>query len=359
MKKRETTKLKEKKGVIMGKDNYFKIDVELHLLESLEHYDYFPKIVHRKKLPYHLSGRALFGPEGSPGHSRPGDVLYGTSFWQTAGRQGVLTPEDLLALMDKYAIDMACLLPEVMANFTGYSTRWSSNGLVSEVCKKYPERFIFQPNVGPLLKRGLKEALWELEYLVKERNAKLVKFYPCEDTYINDPQIWPFYEKVNELDIPVCIHTGDSWVPNHLSKYSLPMLLEDVMVDFPEMKVICFHFGWPYFHDLNIVARSFPNVYVGTNLQQNWGVSRPRRFAELIGEAIEYVGIDRIVWGTDGVGPEAIFRNSVQGLADFQIPEDMQQGYGYQPLTEENKRKIFGLNLAKLLNIEPKRRVRG
>ena len=88
-----------------------------------------------------------------------------------------------------------------------------------------------------------------------------------------------------------------------------------------------------------------------------WAVSAPRRFAELIGEAIRYVSADRIVWGSDLVyDPEQRLKMSVEGFKRCQIPEDMLEGYGYEPLTEEDRRKIFGLNLAKLLNIDPTKR---
>ena len=44
-------------------------------------------------------------------------------------------------------------------------------------------------------------------------------------------------------------------------------------------------------------------------------------------------------------------------MREFQIPEDMQEGYGYPAITDEDRRKIFGENLAGLIGIEPKRRV--
>jgi hypothetical protein len=46
------------------------------------------------------------------------------------------------------------------------------------------------------------------------------------------------------------------------------------------------------------------------------------------------------------------------GFRDFQIPEDLQMQYGYQPITEEDKKKIFGGNLGRLLGIDiSKRRI--
>jgi predicted TIM-barrel fold metal-dependent hydrolase len=110
--------------------------------------------------------------------------------------------------MDRFGVDMDCLLPESMMDNTGFSTKWSTNGELAAACEKYPDRFILQANVGPLLQRGMKNVLWEVDYLVKERNCKLFKFYPPEDTYINDERIWPFYERCQQLGVPVTIHTG-------------------------------------------------------------------------------------------------------------------------------------------------------
>jgi predicted TIM-barrel fold metal-dependent hydrolase len=320
------------------KDDYFKIDVETHLIGDRKHIDYFPGM----KLWWAAAKGITMAvnPKGTP----PEVPKH--------------APEDLIDFMDTYGVDMACVLPEVMMPTTGYTTRWSTNGYVAEQAEKYPDRFIFCPNVGPLIYRGVKNAVQELDYLVKERNAKLVKFYPPEDTYINDPRIWPFYEKVNELGIPLVVHTGWAWVPPGLSRYSQPVLLEEVANDFPDMKIIALHMGWPYPDELNMLAVSHPNVYIGTSLIGSWAYTSKRQFAKLIGEAIHWATSDRIIWGSDWIGLVSGSLRQIEGLRDFQIPEDMQEDYGYEPLTTEDKRKIFGENLARLLNIEPRRRIK-
>ena len=50
-------------------------------------------------------------------------------------------------------------------------------------------------------------------------------------------------------------------------------------------------------------------------------------------------------------------KTAVMGFREFQFPEDMQEGYGYPPLTDDDRANIFGLNLARLLDIEPTKRV--
>jgi predicted TIM-barrel fold metal-dependent hydrolase len=90
-----------------------------------------------------------------------------------------------------------------------------------------------------------------------------------------------------------------------------------------------------------------------------WAVTAPRKFAKLLGEAMRWVGPDKITWGTDYAGYAAQIRGAVMGLRDFQIPEDLQLQYGYQPITDEDRAKMFGGNLGRLLGIDTtKRRIR-
>ncbi len=326
------------------KDDYFKIDVECHLSGDKTYINYFPGI------------KAWWG--GADGIRGAFGAREKRAVSEVREKEAKVPEEEkVISYMDRYGVDIACILPESMMDTTGFATRWSTNGYIAAVCEKYPDRFILQANVGPIIKRGMKNVLWELEYLVKERNCKLVKFYPPEDTYINDPQIWPFYEKVNELGIILTVHTGFVWVPPGLSKYCHPMQLEEVANDFPEMPIIAFHAGWPYCHDLNLIAATHANVYISLSLIMPWWFNAPRRLAEIIGEAIQFAGDDRIVWGTDFFGAGGLIRTHVQALREFEMAEDLQKGYGYAPVTKEVKRKIFGENLARLLKIETKRRI--
>jgi len=327
------------------KDDYFKIDVEAHLSGDKKYISYYPGV--------QLWWRGVDGTRRAFGAGEKRKVS------EIREKEQEEAPEEdsLITFMDRYGVDLACILPESMMDTTGYATRWSTNGYVAAVREKHPDRFIFQCNVGPILKRGMKHALWELEYLVKERNCKLVKFYPPEDTYINDRRLWPFYKKITELRIPVTIHTGFTWVPPGRAKYCVPILLDEVATDFSDLTIIAFHAGWPYCRDLNMVALTHPNVYISLSLVMVWWFNAPWRLAEIIGEAIQFAGEDRIVWGSDFFGAGGLIRLAVQALRDFEMPEELKQRYGYAAITEEVKRKIFGENLARVLGIEPKRRI--
>ncbi len=95
----------------------------------------------------------------------------------------------------------------------------------------------------------------------------------------------------------------------------------------------------------------FPNCYaeIGTTWASSI-VTYPTVAAHIMGQLMKYLGPDRIVFGSDSV-----WYGSPQWQIDafwrFQIPESMRQRYGYPEITAEDKRKILGLNSARLYGI--------
>jgi predicted TIM-barrel fold metal-dependent hydrolase len=327
-------------------DDYFKIDPEAHLVGNMEPIEHFPGVQMWWRAVQNIRDPLIGGTPASAFAGIP-----------AADFEVNPDPEAMLAAMDRYGVDLACLLPESMMDTTGGSSRWVSNGEMGAVAGRHPDRFLYQPNISPIKQRGVKNAMWELDYWVAERGARIFKFYPPEDTYINDPDLWPFYSRAEELGIVLDIHTGFSWVPPGKSKYSVPILLDDVARDFPNLKIVAFHMGYPHCDELNMVAMGHPNVHPCLSLLVPWALSAPRKFARILGEALRFVGSERIIWGTDCAGFGVQIATAVRGLRSFQIPEDMQEAYGYPAITDDDRRKIFGENLARLIGIDPKRRV--
>jgi predicted TIM-barrel fold metal-dependent hydrolase len=325
-------------------DGFFKIDPECHIIGDMEPVNHFPGV----QMWWH----AIDGIMRPTMQGIPENILNSIEPWEMTKSTD---PENTIRAMDKYGVDVACLLPESMMDTTGYSSRWCTNGDAWKAVQTHPDRFIIEPNLSPIKHRGVKNAIWEMEYWM-DKGAKIFKYYSPEDTYINDPELWPFYKRAEELGAVLCIHTGFSWVPPGKSKYCHPTQLDDVARDFPELKIVAFHMGYPYTDALNMVALSHPNVYLCLSLLVPWAIAAPYKFAHILGEAIRFVGPDRIVWGTDSAGYGAQIGAASLGLLDFQIPEELQWKYGYLPLSDDDKRKIFGGNLGTLLGIDTTKR---
>ena len=77
--------------------------------------------------------------------------------------------------------------------------------------------------------------------------------------------------------------------------------------------------GYPHCDDLNMVAMAHKNVYVCISLVVTWALSSPYKFAKMLGEAMRWVGPDKIIWGSDDpCSPlsDSICSSRIQGLQD-------------------------------------------
>ena len=100
------------------------------------------------------------------------------------------------------------------------------------------------------------------------------------------------------------------------------------------------------------LAADLPNVYA--ELGTTWAstvITFPTVAAHLLGQLLKFLGEDRVVFGSDSVwygSPQW----QIEALWRFEIPRDMQEKYGYPELTETAKRKILGLNSARLYELQ-------
>lgn len=94
------------------------------------------------------------------------------------------------------------------------------------------------------------------------------------------------------------------------------------------------------------------NVYaeLGTTMA-SMIVTFPTVWAHLIGQLMYYMGPDNILFGSDSLwygGPQW----QVDALWRFQIPDDIREKWKYPQLDEGSKRKILGLNNARLYGLQ-------
>lgn len=162
----------------------------------------------------------------------------------------------------------------------------------------------------------------------------------------SDTAFSPYWAIAQEHDIPVAIHTGSSFpgtpyrgYPNFRLRFGNPLLLEDMLVEYPDLKVWMMHAGGsgPYAEYALMMMGMYPQLYadVGalTWLQPTDGLEGFLRLAKRLG------GLDRVMFGTDQMTwPEAI------GMAVDRIN-------GYDFLTVAEKAGIFYDNAARFLGL--------
>lgn len=265
-------------------------------------------------------------------------------------------PETTIARMDAVGIDVTCVVPHWHTINMNVEPKGGPNCWVLEWCKKYPERLypgpVFRPSID-----GIENTLEQMEVFAKELNCKYFKIYPPGELWHpDDERYWPVYAKAQELGMVVAFHTGGLFVYGANPTSSHPMCLEKVCRTFYDLRVLAFHFGWPWHTELNFLAATFPNLYIGMSHLNNTAATRPMFFAHLVGEAALIAGPEKLIWSNDGV---PFLPNAAEAFAAFEMPEELQKGYGYPNFTEEDKANIFGLTMAKLIGIEPIKRAKG
>ena len=263
-------------------------------------------------------------------------------------------PDSIIDLLDHDGVDMMHLVPHRHGLYMKVDPKGTNIAFMIEACEKYPDRLLPGPVFEPST-RGVDQAIWELEYMVKNHGAKFGKIYwPGEEWAPNDRRLWPFWEKAQELGFMVGGHFGHGYVYGSNTDVCNPRYLDEVCRNFYDLKILAFHFGWPWHDDLNCLAGTYPNLYIGMSFLDNCIECRPRWFAKLLGHAIMYAGVEKLIWSHEG----ALELPSINAFREFQFSEGLQEDYGFAPLTTEDKAKIFGLNMAGALGIEPIKRAK-
>lgn len=123
--------------------------------------------------------------------------------------------------------------------------------------------------------------------------------------------------------------------------------VDKVATDYLDLNFIIEHCGLPRLEDFCWIATQESNVYGGLAVAIPFMHTRPRYFAQVIGELLYWLGEDKIVFASDYAlwTPKWL----IERFVDFQIPEDMTE---YAPLTTQNKKKILGLNAAALYDLD-------
>lgn len=110
----------------------------------------------------------------------------------------------------------------------------------------------------------------EARDLIKSGAVKGFKFHPTlQGFFPNDRMAYKLYEEIAAAKLPAVFHSGHSGMGTGMPgggglrlKYSNPIHLDDVAVDFPDMKIIIAHPSWPWQDEALSVCLHKPNVYI-------------------------------------------------------------------------------------------------
>jgi len=201
------------------------------------------------------------------------------------------SPEEFVTMLDDAGVEKV-LLPAVQ--IWDYKTRkmgwYYSVEEIADVVSKHPDRFGGLYGINPYQKM---EGVRQLEKAVKECGfvGAHLHVYGYERP-INHRDLYPFYAKCVELDVPVVMQVGHS-AESMPSAMARPILIDDVALYFPELRIVAAHTGWPWTEELIAMATKHPNVYIGTSAYA------PKYWDKSLVRFINSQGRGKALFGTD------------------------------------------------------------
>jgi hypothetical protein len=182
------------------------------------------------------------------------------------------------------------------------------------------------------------DAVDEVRRLVRDHGVRGFKFHPNIQAFFpNDEAFYPIYGAIEEAGLPALFHTGHSGIGSGLPggggvrlKYSNPMYVDDVAVDFPRLKIVLAHPSFPWQDEAISVALHKEQVYIDLS---GWS---PKYFPPQLVRFANTRLRDRVLFGSDFplITPD-------RWLADFEQVEFKDE---VRPLIlKENAVRLLGL----------------
>jgi predicted TIM-barrel fold metal-dependent hydrolase len=304
--------------------------------------------------PFNFSEENIYGPAGqmfsqhlfafnqalTPEESTPWTAEQWNRDWPV---------DEIASIIDESDVDLCVSMPLPLTDM--FEDGLSSWEKCAELAERYPEKFVFWGTVNPLEGR---KALDLMEVQVKEYGAKAFKFYNTRYDFgeqvgwrMDDPTVaFPMFEKMQELGVNLAgVHKGLPLGPQrieHLQTWDMDGAAEH----FPEINFVIFHVGMPFLDETLYQLIRWPNLYASIAATINLVDRSPMQLAEILGKLLFWAGEDKIVWGSET--PVFTPQWALEKFWDFELPEEIVQGYGVPALTKEAKRKILGENLLRL-----------
>lgn len=305
------------------------IDAHYHLVAQ----EWYPEGWWQTVAYMYVNGMKALGME------MPADVVRETmipSLWDPEG-------EALIADMEANGIDKTVLLP--MDYWILYGEPKVSLEVqlkaYSDLQRKYPDKIIAFATVDP----RRPDAVDQLDRAISEWGLKGLNLYPQTGFYVNEPSTYRVLEKAAELRLPVTCHTGQLGAAPLRAKYGDPIHLDDLVQDFPDLKITAGHMAFGWHEQLFYLAGLRYNLATDVSAWQDVARANFRKFCEVLRQALDRLGPDRVLFGTDNPFVAALMSTKDYAELIRGLPQNAPEGIAF---TDAEVTAILGENAAKL-----------
>jgi len=199
--------------------------------------------------------------------------------------------------MDEAGIDKTIIVPLDLGIELGEAKASVEeiNESYAAVAKRYSGRVFAYAGVDP----RRRNAVEVFERGIKHWGMRGLKLDPAAGFYPNEEICYPLYRKASDLGVPVLFHTG-STIPPFRNKYTQPIYLDDVSLDFPDVTLIAAHMGFGWWQELASMIAKRTNLITDISGWQQNAIRHYPTFVKNLREMMHLVGADNMLFATDG-----------------------------------------------------------
>jgi len=254
--------------------------------------------------------------------------------------------EALLRDMDAGGIDRTVILPLDYWILFGQPKVSLESQLkaYADLQRKHPDRIFAFATVDP----RRPDAVELVKRAIEGWGLKGLNLYPQTGFYPNEPQTYRVLEKVCELGVPVVCHTGQLLPTPFRAKYGDPIHLDDVLCDFPDVTVIAGHMSFGWHEQLFYLGGLKYNLATDISAWQDVARSNCHKFCQVLRQALDRLGADRVLFGTDNPFVAALMSTKDYVELIKGLPEKAPAGITF---TQAEVEAILGGNAARILGI--------
>lgn len=249
----------------------------------------------------------------------------------TEDMRGGVTIENYLEKMDRAGIERSLLIAVRAGDLNVKESFEIPYERVHEICQQYPDRFSGLAGVDPF--RGM-QGLRDLEIAVKEYGFVGAHLYPHWFALAPDhAKYYPYYAKCCELDIPIMMQVGQNLIYSRnrrLPSVGRPICLDQVAIDFPELRLLGIHIGVPWTDEMIAMCWKHENVYIAGDAYA------PKYWPKALVHYANTYGREKVMFGTDWpvIDPE----RAVREIEDLGFREESKR-----LLMRDNALRVFKL----------------
>ena len=237
-----------------------------------------------------------------------------------AGAKDILeSPESTLRFLDENDIERTCCINYVSPDVMGFTRE--VNDWIAKFTRDHRDRLLPVGSVNPIHERNARDEIRR----VLDLGIRMIKIHPPHQLFAPNayrhelPQLADVYRACEERRVPVMFHTGTSIFPGARNVFADPMPVDDVAVDFPNLRIILAHAGRPLYGETAFfLARRHRNVMLDLS-----GIP-PKALLRYVPRLADIS--DKALWGTDWPAPGVVSpRRNVEEFLSLDLPREVQR----------------------------------